>query len=114
MAKLSIFVLYLRLFGSNRRTRIFALVGIVLCIIFYTLGTVFAFATCVPRSGESLLMASMSERCHMSMATVFLTSAVNVVSDIYLVLVPIPLVMNLQMPREKKIRICSVFMLGIL
>jgi hypothetical protein len=114
MAKLSIFILYLRLFGSDTRTRILAWVGIAFCIIFYAFGTIFALAICVPRIGESLLASSLSKKCGLSMVTIYLTSAVNVLSDIYLVVVPIPVVVNLRISMEKKIRICSLFMLGIL
>lgn len=41
MAKLSLFILYLHLFGSNKRTRILAWIGIVSCIIVYTFVPVF-------------------------------------------------------------------------
>lgn len=44
----------------------------------------------------------------------YVTSAFNVVSDFYLVVIPIPVVIHLDMSMEKKIRVCSIFMLGIL
>jgi hypothetical protein len=56
----------------------------------------------------------MSKKCAPSMVTNYMTSAVSVTSDIYLVVIPIPVVMSLHIPMEKKIRICSLFMLGVL
>jgi hypothetical protein len=114
MAKLSLFILYLRLFGQSNGTRILAWTGIVACTIFYTFGMIFPLATCGPRSGESRLVAFASDRCAMEKTYGYVTTAFNVFSDFYLVLIPIPVVKNLNMSTDKKLRVCSVFMLGFL
>lgn len=114
MAKLSLFILYLRLFGASRSTKILAWVGIVCCSIFYTFGMIFPLATCGPRRGETRLVAFLSERCEMEKTYGYVTTAFNVISDFYLVIIPIPVVVGLNMSAEKKLRVCSVFMLGFL
>ena len=38
----------------------------------------------------------------------------NVVSDFYLLILPIPVVWQLQMPSKRKIGVCAIFMTGIL
>jgi hypothetical protein len=114
MAKLSLFILYLRLFAVSKSTKILAWIGIVTCSSFHTFGMVFPLATCSPRSGESHLVAFVSERCAIGKTHGYVTAVVNVLSDFYLVIIPIPVVKDLNLSKGKRIRICSVFMLGIL
>ncbi|KAF7512410.1 hypothetical protein GJ744_001345 [Endocarpon pusillum] len=44
----------------------------------------------------------------------YVTTAFNVLSDFYLVILPIPVVLSLHMSAQKKIRVISIFMLGFL
>lgn len=114
MAKLSLFILYLRLFAMSRNTKILSWIGIVVCSIFYTFGLIFPLATCSPWPGESRIVAFASDRCAMEKQYGYVTTAFNVFSDFYLVVIPIPVVRSLNMSRDKKIRVCSIFALGIL
>jgi hypothetical protein len=114
MANLLLFILYLRLFGQSNSTRMLVWVGILSCTIFYTLIFVFVLATCSPRQGETPIVADASERCAKLSSQWHSLAAFNLLSDVYLVIIPIPVVMKLQMSTDKKIRVCSVFMTGIL
>ncbi len=114
MAKLSLFILYLRLFGQSKRTKIFTWIGIVICTLYYTVATIYLMTVCSPWHGETRVVAWASSRCARSENLLYVTSAFNVISDFYLVVIPIPVVMHLHMSTEKKIRVCSIFMLGFL
>lgn len=114
MAKLSLFILYMRLFEQDKRTRILTWVGIVSCTMYYIFELVFALVLCSPWPGENHIAPYLSGRCTLMRVYGNGISLLNVVSDIYLVFIPIPVVRRLHMSRGKKIRVCSVFMLGIL
>lgn len=114
MAKLSILILYLRLFERSKGTKILTWIGIVACSIFYTFGMLFAGISCSPWPGESRLVGLGSERCARVIIYGYITTAFNILSDIYLVIIPIPAVKKLNMSKQKKIRVCAIFMLGIL
>lgn len=114
MAKLSLFILYLRLFDQDKRTRILTWIGIVSCTAYYIFELVFTLVLCSPWPGENHTAPYVSGRCTLARVYGNGITLLNVISDIYLVVIPIPVVRHLQMSREKKIRVCSVFMLGIL
>lgn len=84
------------------------------CAVFYTFGSVFVLIICSPWGGETRLVATVTERCAMIETCGYLVTSFNILSDIYLVVIPIPVVMKLQMSTERKLRVCSIFMLGIL
>ncbi|ERF69952.1 hypothetical protein EPUS_05496 [Endocarpon pusillum Z07020] len=114
MAKLSILILYLRLFERNKGTKILTWIGILACSIFYTFGMLFALISCSPWPGETRLVGLASERCVRVIIYGYVTTAFNVLSDFYLVIIPIPAIIKLNMTTEKKIRVSAIFMLGIL
>jgi hypothetical protein len=114
MAKLSLFILYLRLFERSRLTKILSWAGIVVCSIFYTFGMIFPLVSCGPWPGETRLVGMASERCLRVITFGYIVTAFNILSDIYLVAIPIPVVIHLNMSRARKFRVCFIFMLGIL
>jgi hypothetical protein len=75
---------------------------------------VFVLSMCSPRQEETFIIADASERCLMLSSQWYSLAAFNVLSDVYLVIIPIPVVMKLQLSTEKKIRVCAIFMTGIL
>ena len=114
MAKLSLFILYLRLFEQDKKTRILAWIGIVFCTMYYIFELVYALVRCSPWPGENHTAPYVSGRCTLMRIYGNGISLLNVISDIYLVVIPIPVVKRLHMSWKKKTRVWSVFMLGIL
>ena len=112
-AKLSLFALYLRLFHPAYWTRILIYFGILITFVFYTAITVAEGVLCIPRSGESWAKAT-STRCHQDVYVGFYLGLFNVVSNFYILILPIPVIWQLQMPTRKKIGVCAIFMTGIL
>ena len=114
MAKLSLLSLYLQVFGPNIRLRRAIHFGMVFVTLFYT-GTFIAFCVlAIPGSGESLLGTVLSNDVASLIPIDVAQAAVNVATDFYIFLLPIPGVLQLQMPTRKKIGICAIFATGSL
>ena len=114
LAKLSLFLLYLRLFRLSQGTRIATWIGIVSCTIYYLFGGVFTLTMCSPWPGETYYVPALGKRCRLVEGYAYSTICFNALSDIYLVIIPLPVILELQFSTKKKIRICCIFMLGIL
>lgn len=114
MAKASIFLLYLRLFGPNKRTRYLIYFGLIFTTLFYTASTLLPIIACSPWKGETRLQSMASARCATDKTLGYVMTVINVISDLYLLALPVPVVWNLQMSTHKKVSVCAVFMLGFL
>ena len=102
--KLSILLLFLRLFGPSRATRLWIYVGMATTIAVYLGGTIVYASICVktyPHCGGKLD------------DTALVVSAVNVISDFYVLLLPLFVVANLQMRRARKILVGGIFCTGL-
>jgi len=114
MAKLSLFLLYLRLFSVNKTTRYLIYFGIVTTSLFYFASMLVPIIACSPRNGESRMVALGSARCAQDKQVGYVTTVFNVLSDFYLLIIPITIVSKLQMPTRRKIGVISLFMFGFL
>lgn len=113
-AKLSLFLLYLRIFSPDRWTRLMIYLGAITCFICYMVTAVTMTALCIPRHEESWIIALLSSRCHKAITMTYVQGVFNIVSDFYLLLLPIPVVWKLQLTLRKKIGISAIFMTGLL
>ncbi|KAL8688116.1 MAG: hypothetical protein Q9224_004969, partial [Gallowayella concinna] len=114
MAKLSLLSLYLDVFRPNQKLRYAIYVGIVFVTLFYT-ATFIAFCVlAIPGPGQSLIGVILSKDVASLIPISVAQGAVNVVSDFYIFLLPIPGVLQLQMPTKKKIGVCAIFATGSL
>lgn len=116
--KLSLFLLYLRLFSPSRTTRWLVYGGIFACGAFYTSSIVMVCALCSPKPGEpnnssTWLLASQS--CGISTIRLAVAqSAFSALSDAYLIVLPVQLVFRLQLPMRRKIGVSIIFMIGLI
>lgn len=91
--------------------------GIVVTGLFYW-ATLVVFATlCAPRgtgtqSQMSYLQALASAKCERTRPLSVLVGAFNVVSDLYLILLPLPAVWSLNLPLPKKLGVLTIFLTG--
>lgn len=114
MAKLSLLSLYLDVFGPNQALRYAIYFGMVFVTLFYT-GTFIAFCVlAIPRPGETLIGTILSNNVASLIPISVAQAGVNVASDFYIFLLPIPGVVQLQMPTRKKIGVCAIFATGSL
>ena len=113
-AKASLFLLYLRLFSPDRWTRNLIYGGLIITFTFYLATTIAFGALCIPRQAETWAEAAFSPHCHQVLVMIYVQGVFNVVSDFYVLVIPIPVVLKLQLPIQKKIGICAIFMTGLL
>lgn len=112
-AKLSLFLLLLRLFGKLRWMRILVYIGIVFNTLYSVACFIAFWVMCAPPYGESWTLYLDSPKCIQTIQLGYTQSSLNIVCDFYLLLIPIPAVMGLQLPLKKKIGIILVFMTGL-
>ena len=112
--KLSLFLLYLRLFAPNRNTRFLVLFGIGFTALFYTSCLLVEAIACSPWHGETWIEAQLSKRCGRNKLLGYVMAIVNVVIDFNLLAIPIAMVSKLQMPLRKKVGLCILFASGFL
>lgn len=110
-AKLSILLLYLRIFTTSRCLRISVYIGAVVLTLFYIamIGTGIAvMSTCA-----GLASASIDICDKISNDIQLLNSAFNVVTDCWILILPMPFIMKLQMPLNRKVGLAGVFAIGL-
>ena len=89
--------------------------GIALVLAMYTAGMAVYGYLCLPHHGENWLQAGLSSRCHRQFIMIgYVRGPFNVVSDFYLLLLPLPAVWQLQLPLQKKLGISAIFLTGSL
>lgn len=114
-AKLSIFLLYLRAFGPNRPVRYLTYLGIGINLAFHA-GASFVYAyLCVPRPSETWLQGQTSHRCLDRATTMAYAQGIfGIVSDLFIWLLPLPVIWSLHMPLKKKVGVSAIFATGLL
>jgi len=111
LVKLSILALYLNIFTVSKRFTLFCWLNIGL-----TIGIVIPFVTvaifqCRPIS-NTFDIAPKGGYCLNLNAATWSHSALNVFTDVVIVVMPMMEVMALQMSWRKKLGVCFVFLLG--
>ena len=111
--KLTFLILYLQLFRPIRALRICIYAGMIFTLGFYGSVTVATFYFVTPRRGQPFspdaFYGSLGEKA-MNMAIPI--SVVSVVTDFYILIVPIVAVLRLQLVKKRKIGLCLVFGTG--
>lgn len=114
MAKLSLLALYLQIFRPNQTLRYCIYFGIVFLVLFYaSTFTAYGYLS-IPKRGQTQLQAILSVDTAKDIPLGITQGAVNVVSDFCILLLPIPGVLRLQLPRAKKFGVLGIFMTGLL
>lgn len=114
-AKLSLFLLYYRLFSQYRwmRNLIYIGMGVIAANYFATV-IVFGYL-CIPRRGHGWIETFLHPRCQKQFIVIsYFRGPFNVLSDVYLLLLPLPAVWHLNMPLRKRIGIAGIFLTGSL
>lgn len=106
--KLTLFILYYRLFSPSQVMRYLIFFGIGFNFLFYTIYT-FLYSLMCPNVSKRALTCGPRLKA-MGVAT----SAINVVSDFYILLIPLAAISNLQLPPKKKWGLMGIFFTGFL
>ncbi len=112
--KVSLFFLYRQIFTPKPYLQHLALAGIIVTGLFYWSSLVAAVVLCSPRGNETYIMAFATARCGETKGLGVIIGVFNVLSDLYLLVIPIPATLALHLPRRKKIALLFLFATGIL
>ncbi|ERF68929.1 hypothetical protein EPUS_09506 [Endocarpon pusillum Z07020] len=107
--KLSILLLYFRLFSPTKTIRIWIYVGIVTTLLNHVVGTIIAITICLP--SDAVGYSRCSGRLHPLDVVI---NAINILSDFYILVLPLFVISKLHMQRAKKFGVSAVFLTGFL
>jgi hypothetical protein len=111
LIKISILVLYLRIFPS--RTFLIWTKGTIIFVVLHALAFLLVVIfQCVPIS--AICNPSIPGRCVNSTALIFAGSGFSIAEDLIIIVLPIPVLKSLQMKLKKKIIIGFMFFIGSL
>ncbi|KAF2234916.1 hypothetical protein EV356DRAFT_501194 [Viridothelium virens] len=122
MVKFSVLVMYWRIFRESKTVRIaiYVLGGVVAAWgVAFLLVTIF---DCSPVKGawtrfsmEAVMNPAMAPVCRVQAEPAYLSnSAINIVTDIAILILPMYQVWQLNLPRAQKLAVCGIFAIGIL
>ncbi|KAF2122856.1 hypothetical protein BDV96DRAFT_639414 [Lophiotrema nucula] len=113
--KLSILLLVYRIFWADKKARVMVWFGIAVNTIFYFITFVLTVVWCAPPAGGNPMLSAAKPSCQTDVHRMTVVqSGFNIGSDLYLVIIPIPLVAGLKMSWGRKVRVSFVFGLGLL
>ncbi|KAI0197474.1 hypothetical protein F4808DRAFT_295229 [Astrocystis sublimbata] len=122
LVKTTLLALYLRVFAPNTSARRMIWAGTTVIAIFYVTAIILNIRFCVPISmttpvpdqdawQKKLKASTCSQPVYNLNAAVGLF---GIVSDLYVLIIPVSMVNKLKMPRDKKIGILGIFLFGLL
>jgi hypothetical protein len=116
--KLSLFIFYHRLFKRNQIVRWLIYGGITACAVFYSVSFVITLSIMIPTPNQPNTTASWAARAWQSanrQEDLLLALGIfGIISDIYLLVIPIRSVYQLQMPTKRKLGIIAIFLVGFM
>ncbi|KAI4252331.1 MAG: hypothetical protein LQ352_004359 [Teloschistes flavicans] len=112
--KLSILLFYRRLFPTQNTSRTWRICHLLLCILSVVLGIVSTFGAAFQCTPVKFLWDFTVPGGHCINFSAFarFTGVMNVVTDVLILSLPIPIVWSLHLERSKKIGVCALFLLG--
>ncbi|KAI1850163.1 hypothetical protein JX266_004542 [Neoarthrinium moseri] len=108
-SKAAIFLLYKQLFGIQKRMRIAANIGLLLTLLLYLPNIPLSAIYHAPRVGatwESMLTSSGGH--NMTIFGIF-QSSLSVLLDLYIFVLPLPIIIKLQISRGRRLQLIGVF-----
>ncbi|KAF2237315.1 hypothetical protein EV356DRAFT_12643 [Viridothelium virens] len=112
-ARAAILALYFRVFSPKKTIRVLIYVGVITLLLVYITGLAILTAYCTPRRGgawDSLLAQHCTPATSIN---AIVQSVVGIVSDIYILMLPLPVIYKLNLPSKTKAGIFAIFMSGI-
>ena len=113
-AKLALFLLYYRIFGLSRWTRIAIYFGIVFTGLYYLASIIVLIVLCIPRRNESWTANPYVARCERAEVMGDVQGIFGLVSDLFIFVLPLPVLFRLQMSLKKKVGITAIFCTGLM
>lgn len=113
VAKSSLLMLYRRIFTVETRWfRVGWWMNAAFLTIFFVGVNIDLCLQCLPKSVDHLW--NMQDSCSPNFAVAKIIGGVNAFLDVTLLILPIPMVWGLQMPRKRKVAVSGIFGMGLL
>ena len=112
-AKLTFFLMYLQIFWPLRWLRACVYIGIAATTIFYLGAEIFWLVEMTPSHGQTFASRAASPEEFRVLLLSVPTSAVGLGIDLYLLILPITAVAQLQLPTRRKVGVILIFLTGI-
>lgn len=112
--KLSLILQFLCIFGRLRWMKLAAYYGITVMGLYYLSIVIARLAMCAPRGSETYVISLSTAHCRRVKVTGAITGGFNIVSDLYLLLLPIPAVLGLNRTLREKLGVLAIFMTGVM
>ena len=113
-AKMSLLLLYIRFFSVKKSTRYAIYFGLAFTFCLTLASIPVAAYGDTPSAGKSWALTNLMTKSSKTNAFAIAQGALNVVIDLYIFILPIPVVLGLQMSLRKRIGLLAVFLTGIL
>lgn len=110
--KITFLLFFIRIFNADKRTRYMVYFGIFACTVFYTAIFFRTLFICSPI--EKNWQPFAAGYCQPSTISAYTIGIFNAVSDIYILVLPLPLIWRLNMTVSRRIKVMAVFSLGSL
>lgn len=110
--KLTFFFMYLQIFRPLKWLRICVYLGAMVTTMFYVATEVFGIVMMTPRKGKAFTTVAASPREAKVLVLCVPLASVGLGIDVYLLVLPITAVMQLQMPFRRKIGVVLIFLTG--
>lgn len=114
LAKSSLLLLYLRIFGLEKAVR--NTVYFTLAFIFglYWVSIPITGYYCAPSPGNEWSIASVGKRCTKATIVGLVQGPLNVAVDLLIISLPVPVVLRLQLSWRNRVAVLVLFLTGIL
>ena len=112
VVKITFLFFFERLFFPSPKAKIFMRVGSFICIIFYT--TIFFRALFVCSPMQKIWNPLLPGHCLNVVVLPYTSAIFNVLSDVYILLIPLPFLWGLKIRMDRKLRLMAIFSVGLL
>lgn len=108
-AKSTILILYFRIFAVGKKNTRSIRFGLAWCFLIYLNNILMPTYFCAPRIGERWGSSTCSERCSRFVIYAMILSAFSLALDLYIFILPVPMILRLQMSRKRRVSILGIF-----
>jgi len=112
LVKISIVCFYLRLATADGSFRIQSLATIVFLVVFYIATQVASTLQCLPISDNWNLAEGVKPKCFNTLVYFYVIAAINIVLDIWILVMPLKTLKDIRRPRRDKIVLFIIFGIG--
>lgn len=111
--KLTVFLMYLQLFRPFKFLRICVYIGATITILLYGAAEICFMVFLTPKKGQSFAFVANTTRPFKAGDLSIPIAAVGLGLDIYLLILPISVVVQLHLPTRRRIGVILIFLIGL-